>query len=166
MPPDPSDLSWPFIAPERVTVGAIVLAGALALAALLYVRDRRDPEHRPSDIAYIVLAFFAVVGLHGVTRGGGRVDGASRQVVRWWGPGFPMVSRAVSFDAIQAVVLSVGLRPGGRGDARPKHRWLHVAVRTDDGPLVVRLMKNRDDAEAFAKELATRVGAPFESDVA
>ena len=77
-----------------------------------------------------------------------------------------MVSRAVSFDAIQAVVLSVGLRPGSRGDARPRHRSLHVAVRTDDGALVVRLMKSRDDAKAFGRELAARVGAPFESDVA
>ena len=166
MSSDHTDLSWPFLPPKLTKMAAIMFVGVVALGVFLYVRDRRAPKPPASRIAYIVLAAFAGIGLHTVMRGGGKLDGASRQLVRWWGLGFPVVRRTVRLDAVQAVVLGVGPRPGSRQGVRPRHRWFHVALRTDDGALVVRLMKSRDAAEAFGKELAGRVGAPFESDVA
>jgi hypothetical protein len=158
-------ISWSFL-PLSSTLIAIALVAIAVFGALRTHLDPFKSKSGPqSHTIYEVDSIIALAGLYGATKGGGRVGRDTGTVVRWWGFLFPVFRKTIPFDQIQRVMVSRGHR-ATETDA-PAWRTgtnFNVSLETGGAYVVIRILKDSDAANAFARDISNMTGeATFRS---
>lgn len=156
---DNRKITWYHMAPTR-TVFAIALF-FIAVGIILLIRlDQLNFMRAYQTAAVTIVSVFACIGFLGANHGGSTLDVSTRQLIRWRGPFVPIWTQRIAFDAIQQINIGPGFRPGSIQAARKYDYSYHVAIVTDQGPIVVRLTKSQNDARHYAGLIAEAVGCP------
>jgi hypothetical protein len=153
-------LRWHYLSPVKTVLAAFIFVAAAWVLGQL--RHPPHPERAPIAIpvARAFASAFAFIAFASVMRGGGAIDLESRQLTRWWGPFVPLWRRRIHFDSIRGVAVRIGTHTGSRPAARPSDQTYHVAVLSDEKPLLIRWTKSREDACDLARTISNAVGCP------
>ena len=162
---DNQPIRWHYMAPTRTIFAIATFVVAVGIIILIRLDHLNFVSAYPR-IAIAFVSLFACIGFFGAIHGGCTLDVSSRQLSRWRGPFIPIWTQRIAFDSIQRITIGPGMRPGSVQAARKWDHSYHVAILTDQEPLVVRWTKSVEDARHYAGLIADVVGCPSEESVA